>query len=490
MPEYIRALVVILVLATVVFFFVKTPATEMAIAPEDFVRRRNAWFCITLAGFLSQNYWIFAAILGVLVYRAAKKDPNPIALFFFLVLALPQVRVEIPGFAGIRYFFAVDYVRILSAIVFIPVCIQARKQMVERKSKGFLADKALAAYIVLNLILQAQYDVASNVARSIVIWLIDVVVPYYAISRSVKDLKNLTEILMSFAVAATLVSIIGVFEFFRHWVLYLPIGDALGIDWTSNYLNRGNALRARATSGHPIVFGYVTCTALIFWSYLNDQITNKIHSTGIALTLAGGAVASISRGPWVGLAVGMAMVVLTAPNVWKNLMKLSLAGLALLTGLMAAGYAEKIISFLPFVGNVEEENITYRARLFDSAFQIILDNPFFGSNDYLLQMEDMKQGEGIIDLVNTFLIVGLNSGLVGLGLFTTFFGWIIFSTYKVFKSFDAKSNYFRSGQIIFAALIGMMITISTVSPIFHVPVLYWSVAALGLAYIEMQKVAV
>lgn len=488
MPEYIRALIVLLVIATVVFYFVKAPATAMAMSVDDFVRRRNAWICITLAGFLSQNYWIFVAITCFLIYNAAKKDTHKIAFFFFLLLALPQISVEIPGFAGIRYFFSIDYVRILTAIVLLPVCIKARKQASEQKSKAYLPDMLLATYIILNLVLQAQYDIATNVLRSSVNWAIDVVVPYYAISRSIKDLKSLTDVFMSFVVATTFVSIVGVFEFLRHWVLYLPVGDALGVDWTSNYLSRGNALRARATSGHPIVFGYVTCIALIFLVYIKSQIANRSHSISIGLALAGGAIASISRGPWVGLAIGMIMIVLTAPNTWRNLLRLSLAGFAVLGGLMSVGYAEKIISFLPFVGSVEEENITYRARLFDSAYQIILDNPFFGSNDYLLKMEDMKQGEGIIDLVNTFLIVGLNSGLIGLGLFMTFFGWIIFSTYRVFKSFDSKSNYFLSGQVIFAALIGIMVTISTVSPIFHVPVLYWSVAALGLAYIKMEKV--
>ena len=488
MPEYIRALIVLSALATVVFYFVKAPATAVAMSMDNFVRRRNAWICITLAGFLSQNYWVFAAIVSLLIYNAAKKDTNKIAFFFFLLLALPQISVEIPGFAGIRYFFTVDYVRILTAIVLLPVCIRARKQAIEQKSKAFLPDKVLGLYIILNLILQAQYDIATNVVRSAVNWTIDVVLPYYAISRSIKDLKELTEVLMSFVVAATFVSVVGFFEFLRHWVLYLSLGDALGVDWTSNYLGRGDALRARATSGHPIVFGYVTCIALIFWVSIKSQIPNRAHSICIALALAGGAIASISRGPWVGLAIGMVMVVFTAPNVWRNLLKLSFAGFMLLIGLMALGYAEKIISFLPFIGYVEEENITYRARLFETAYQIILDNPFFGSTDYLLQMEHMRQGEGIIDLVNTFLIVGLNSGLVGLGLFMTFFAWIIFSTYRVFKSFDAKSDYFSTGQVVFAALIGIMVTISTVSPIFHVPVMYWSVAALGLAYINMKKV--
>lgn len=488
MPEYIRALIVLSALATVVFSFVKAPATAMAMSIDDFVRRRNAWICITLAGFLSQNYWVFAAIIALVIHNTAKKETNKIALYFFLLLALPQISVEIPGFAGIRYFLSVDYVRILTVIILLPVCIQARRLATNNKTKAFLPDKILALYILLNIVLQAQYDIATNVARTTLGWLIDVVIPYYAISRSIKSQKSLNEVMMSFIVAATFASIVGIFEFLRHWVLYLPMGDALGVDWTSNYLSRGDALRARATSGHPIVFGYVASVAFIFWMHSRNHIKNRTQSTCIALALAGGAIASISRGPWVGLAIGLSMILFTSQNVWRNIMKLSAVGFFALIGLAALGYAEKIISFLPFIGNVETENITYRARLFEAAFQIILDNPFFGSIDYLARMEDLKQGEGIIDLVNTFLIIGLNSGLVGLGLFLTFFSIIIFSTFRTFRSLSNKSEYFSSGQVILATLVAMMVTISTVSPIFHVPILYWSVAAMGLAYINMKKI--
>ena len=487
MPEYIRALIVILVLATVVFYFVKSPATAMAMSVDDFVRRRNAWICLTVAGFLSQNYWVFAGIASLLIYNVAKKDANKIALFFFLVLVLPQIKVEIPGFAGIRYFFAIDYVRVLTILMLLPLCFQARKRAIAEKSKSFLPDKILATYILLNLIIQAQYDVATNVVRSMLDWSIDVVVPYYALSRSIKDIKSMNEVMMSFVIAATIASCIGIFEFLRHWVLYQTSGDALGVAWTSNYLNRGDALRARATSGHPIVFGYVVSIALIFWLHIKTQIVDKRQSIWMGLAMAAGVVASISRGPWVGLAVALSVILLTSPNLWKNLLKISLVIFLTLIGLATIGYAEKIISFLPFIGNVDEENITYRTRLFESAYQIILDNPFFGSSDYLLRMEEMRQGEGIIDLVNTFLIIGLNSGLIGLGLFTSFFGWIIFSIGRILKSTNTKTEYFSLGQVICAALIGAMVTISTVSPIFHVPIFYWSLAGFGIAFIKMEE---
>ena len=65
MPEHLRALAFILVLATAVFIFARTPACAMACAGKDFERRRNLWFGLTLAAFLSHNFWVylFAAIV-------------------------------------------------------------------------------------------------------------------------------------------------------------------------------------------------------------------------------------------------------------------------------------------------------------------------------------------------------------------------------------------------------------------------------------------
>ena len=61
MPEHLRALVVILVLAGIVYALARRPACEWAIDPHDFVRRRNLWFGVTLIAFFahdfSREYW-------------------------------------------------------------------------------------------------------------------------------------------------------------------------------------------------------------------------------------------------------------------------------------------------------------------------------------------------------------------------------------------------------------------------------------------------
>ena len=54
MAEHLRALSVILVLATLVYAFAKAPACATASTAADFDRRRNLWFGITL-GFRVPN---------------------------------------------------------------------------------------------------------------------------------------------------------------------------------------------------------------------------------------------------------------------------------------------------------------------------------------------------------------------------------------------------------------------------------------------------
>lgn len=487
MPEYLRALIVILALATVVFYFAKAPATAVAIAPDDFVRRRNTWFFLTLAGFLSQNYWVFAIIASLLVYNAAKKDSNRIALFFFLVLALPQIKAEIPGFAGIRYFLTVDYVRILTVIILIPVCIEARRHAIASGAKGLWPDKLLATYILLNLVLQAQYDIATNTARTAVNWFIDVVVPYYAISRSIKDLKGFRDVLMSFVIAGMLVSLVGVFEFAKHWILYSSAGDALGVEWDPGYLARGDFLRASATSGQSIVLGYVIAIAIGFMLTLRRFIPSTLqYAGGIGLLIAG-ILSPVSRGPWVGLVVMFVIFIALDEKPMKKISKYFVLALPIVAVLLMSGYGQKIIDFIPFIGSVDKDNVSYRQNLFDTSLQIILDNPLFGSTDYLLHMEELRQGQGIIDLVNTFLIVGLNTGFVGLALYLLFFLGALITAFKTMKATPPGSEIHSFSRGLLAVAIGVLVIIATVSPINHVPLMLWSVAAMCLALRSLGK---
>src|SRR5947207_2077355 len=96
MPEHLRALVVVLVLATIVFGFAHRPACAIA-GTRDFTRRRNLWYALTLVAFLSYSFWIYALIAIPLLLLAYNRETNIPALFFFVLFALPSDSVSIPG---------------------------------------------------------------------------------------------------------------------------------------------------------------------------------------------------------------------------------------------------------------------------------------------------------------------------------------------------------------------------------------------------------
>src|SRR6187549_2892265 len=120
MPNHLKALIVILVLATIVFAFTKAPACAVASSAGDFNRRRNLWYAVTLAAFLAHNFWIYIIAVGALLLYALPREQNKLAMFFFLLFAVPPFQSQITGLGIIKHFFAIDYFRLLSLAVLLP----------------------------------------------------------------------------------------------------------------------------------------------------------------------------------------------------------------------------------------------------------------------------------------------------------------------------------------------------------------------------------
>jgi O-antigen ligase len=83
--------------------------------------------------------------------------------------------------------------------------------------------------------------------------------------------------------------------------------------------------------------------------------------------------------------------------------------------------------------------------------------------------------------------VALSFGLVGLTLFVAFFATVLLGIRKAMRSFPKDDETRRLGRALLATLVGILVTIVTVSSITIIPVVYWSVAGLGVAYIQMTR---
>lgn len=490
MPEHFRALIVILFLAGIVFFLARRPATDL-IPYRDFKRRRNLWFVVTLLAFFSHSFWVYCAAAAIVLTLAGRRERNPMALFFMLLFAIPPAAVQIPGFGVINYLFELNHIRLLTLSVLLPATLYLSKQDDTLAFGRTLPDKLLAASLVLMNLLYLRETTITDTLRQTFYLYVDVFLPYYVASRALKNLSDFKDALLAFIIAAFLLALVGVFEFTRHWLLYNALTDAMGVQWNmSSYLNRGGSLRASATTGQAIALGYVVCVAIGFFLFVQGYVRSRLQRYLGALLLFAGVVAPLSRGPWIGAVIIIAAFIATGRSAVKRLTLLALAGVLAIPLLTLAPGGEKVLNLLPFVGNVEKENITYRQRLLDNSWIVIQRNPLFGSFDFrnTPEMQSMIQGEGIIDIVNTYVSLALRTGLIGLALFVGFFGSVLLGIRKAMRAFPDKDDEQRQlGRSLLATLTGILVIIFTVSSISVIPVVYWSVAGLGAGYIHMVR---
>ncbi len=490
MPEHLKALVVVLVLASAVFAFAEAPACARASAEEDFKRRRNLWFGITLAAFLAHNFWLFLIIATALLVLALPREPCKLAMFFFVLFAVPRISAELGGLGIVKNLFEIDYVRLLALTVLFPAFLSLRKQPGVEPFGRTTPDKLIAGYLVLGALLMFTYSGFTSTLRKGVFYpFIEIFLPYYVASRSLRNLEGFRDALMAFAVAALVLSATGAFEFVWRWLLYSSLDNALGATFPyGQYLQRGDYLRAAGTAGQAIPLGYAIAVAMGFYLYLRRSVLDpRLRGLGLMLLIAG-LIAPVSRGPWVGAAAMFLIFVATGPNAVPRLANLGLLGAIALPVLLATPAGEGIVKYLPFVGSIEEGNIDYRVRLLEISFEVFLQNPVFGSPNFIeaAAMQELRQGQGIIDLVNTYVGIGLSSGLVGLALFVSFFLAVALSIYKGMKSVpDRNDEHYLLGQALLSTLLGILLIIFTVSSISIIPFIYWSVAGLGVAYARM-----
>lgn len=451
----------------------------------EFKSWRNTWYVVTLLAFVINNFWLFIVAAGVYVWRIAKRKENLIALYIVLLFAVPAVPLDIPGFV-VDKLFIMTYPRLLGLVILLPAYLILRRSPDVQPFGKSLPDKLFLAFALLYLALLLRGTTFTDMLRVAIYVFTDYFLPYYVASRSLKNLKDLKKAMAALLIGALVAGVIGLYEFAVQWLLYGDIAKHWGIFWEfGGYQFRGNNLRAISSLAHPIIFGLVMMISLGFFLYLSSSIKSKLfRSIGLIIILLA-LVASLSRGPWVGFIVLLFVFSLIGPKPVKH-MGIFLIALALaLPTLKVIPGGEKIINILPIIGQSEQGNIEYRDKLIDASIVLIKTYPFFGVHDPSSspEMQEMMQGEGIVDIVNSYLQIVLQQGIVGLTLFIGFFATVLIKTFRSMKQVrDQKSEVYLCGQSLIATMVAILVTISTVSSIIIVPILYWMIAGLMLSY--------
>jgi len=498
MPASFKALIVVLAIAALVFRMAKPIALQFS-AESDFARRRNVWFILTITAFLSPNFWLYALLAVPLFIWAGRKDSNPIAFYLLLLQVIPDTSLDIPT-VGIQQLFQLDNYRLLSFCVLIPTAWRLRRsKAANQNGKMTSMDVLLLGFGLLQILLYVPPDLpnhvllqdsATNLLRRAFLFFVDTYVLYYVVSRSCSNRRAIVEALATFCLACAIMATQGVFEALRHWLLYADVGLRWGINEANGYTYiREGMVRAQAAAGSALALGYLLAIAIGFWLHLRSQVISGRWRVAVFLVFWAGLLATYSRGTWIGAAAIYFAFTAIGPRALPRMIKAAGIAVVVVALMSVTPFGEKLINSLPFLGGTTDlGSYVYRQRLAERSWELIQQHPLLGDQLAWTKMEDLRQGEGIIDIVNTYAHVALFYGFIGLSLFIGFILLALGRTYLQAKTLARSDPDFALlGVSLASCIVGVLLMISDNS--FHLGVekVFYVVAGLAAAYVHLGK---
>ena len=487
--QQLKALVVVLGIAIVVFYLARSIATKFSSA-DDFVRRRNIWLSLTVLAFVSPSFWVFALVSAPLLAWGARRDSNVLAFYLMMMQVIPQnITVEIPT-VGIQQLFAMSGYRVLAIVVLLPVAWRLLSSGAKAAVPGRAwMDACIIGFGLLQIVWLLPYESTTHAMRRIFLFVLDVWLLYFVASRVFTDGERVREAMAAFVLVCAIWAPIAVFESLKGWLLYYDLGGIWGAHKPFPYLYRAGSLRAEVTAGHALPLGYLLAIGFGFWLYLASRIGLPRFTWLVSVVLWGGLIATYSRAPWlVGVLVFFAYLGF-GPNGAVRFVKAAAAMALVTAAALVSPAGQQIVDRLPFVGTIDAETVVYRQQLAERSWEVIWENPLFGSPFVLLRLEDLRQGQGIIDLVNTYAQVTLYYGVVGLGVFLGAFLIGMGIVLRHMWAMRAKNpDLAQLGASLVACMIGTLFMMATGSFGGGLSQMYWILAGLAACYSVVARV--
>lgn len=489
MLELIKPLIIILTIGSATLHLQKTNSL-CVVSPGDYRKWKLLWLLVTLIAFLSQNYWLFAIIIVCLLKVNVKGTPaNQFTSFLWLLPLLPVLTKELPGFSGIRLLFELTYPRLLILTILFPLFLAHSNS----KSSFFRlpGDKLLFLYLLVNMYISTRNGEITNILRLYFYLFTDIFLPYFVASRSLQNFHDFKKAALALYISISIIASIAFFESLKSWHLYATLSNSLDISHRfSAYLFREGLLRASGPFTSPIVLGYILTIGIGMGLAINSTFKNKKSLFFFFLIYIIALTFTLSRGPWVGTFILCGLFILLSREKSKLISRTFILATLCFPLLLFTTFGQKILHLLPFIGELGDGTVSYRQALFEKSWIVIQRNIFFGSNNYIQspEMQSLVQGQGIIDVVNSYIRIALNSGLIGLGLFILFFLNLLLRLYIVQNKIPKDNLELHVFSIsLFSTMISILMIIATVSSIDIINYMYWILAGIIAAFIQLIK---
>lgn len=380
------------------------------------------------------NIWLSFAFLVVISMALFQRRETIGGLLIFSLLIIPDIRAFIYA-GGVRF---ID-LGLTDAISISAMLILLTKR--DRGRPARLADILALTFVALFIVFAARDTSFTNVARIATQKTLDYLVPYWVITRSIRSLRDVQVFMVYLIAAGCVLSALLVLESVTGWVFFRDIVGRYGLDPQWHFVKwRGGMLRASGPFLEPtsMAFGlvFIALAALQFRS-LFTMPWMRYAMFGV---LCVGIAACQARNSLLGLVIGVvASEAFRRFGTPKGKWLLPVVAI----GLIATPVSIFILRTPSMsVANEKDDTVNYRYQLFVRGMEEARKAPLLGSNIDTVtnRMEDMTQGEHIIDFVNSYIYVVLLSGLFGLILFLSII------SYGIFVTVSSVSRILKSGD--------------------------------------------
>jgi hypothetical protein len=476
MIAHYKALVVVLVLGSFAAFIGRRVLSPSYIAADDFRFRTMISGMLIVLAFLMPNVWLLAGFVALILMFAARREPNAIALYILLLMVVPPFSSTIP-FPGAEQLFRLSNSRLVTLAFAVPVAWSIyRQRRPARNGLPKLVDWLVGLFIVYRLVMALPiYNSATSFLRDIFLSVIDIWIPYYVASRAIQDRRQLKDVFGTMLAFGAFVGLLAIFETAKRWQLFSMVESHMHLPQIAlGYMSRGigGPLRAVVSGGHPIALGVFLMLLVPLYLSIYGGLSKGYQRVALLLMICGGLVASFSRGPWLATILASLVYLMLAVRISKAIFQFALIGGAAFCVLLVTPLGDLILPYLPFLGAGTQSALAdYRVQLFHVSMEVFQEHPVFGDPLYLKnpKMEVMRQGEGIIDMVNSYLDIALGYGLIGLVIFISPVSAALVHVTRNMSSLPPES--LRQNAALCASIAGLMFSIVTVSQIYAIP--YW-----------------
>lgn len=399
--------------------------------------------------------------------------------YVLLACISPQFQFELENIGPLRDIMQLNAFRILEIFILLPEAVRLAARRDRPPHPGWLraCDLATVAYVMYWTLHGYGHLNASSLAREAFSEVLDSLVPYYVLSRTCLQPELRRRVMTVALFAIVFQCVVGVVEALSRHLLYGQLQWLYGERWNLiGALTRGDWVRAQAATPGPLILGVLALFGIGVWWALRPAIRTRSYLL-LGAILVAGMLATFSRGPALALLIlctaGVALRFMSA----RGVLVASLALTALTAVCWNLGLGDAVVGVINQVSGLDKTadfNVLYRQELLKTSVALIQQSPWFGVPDYMSQMQSLRQGEGIIDLVNTYLVVLLNVGAFGLLLYLAPFAIVLWKQgAKPLQESDALHRETTAWVPLTMAILAVVFTVSPIS-IVH-PILIWVV---------------